>query len=91
LKLITTLLLLAALVLAACSDQRSKARGEFLSGCVKSGGSKAACNCIFERLESKYGAEAIETLSSPMVNVTPDRMRPILDDTVRFGLACRNK
>lgn len=49
------LTLLAPLVLiAACSDENSKIRGEFIAGCISGGTSKAVCTCTFEKLEAKY-------------------------------------
>lgn len=49
--------------LISCTDKNSKIRGEFLSGCVKSGASKAQCTCIFDQLESTYSSEDLHRIN----------------------------
>lgn len=50
--------------LTSCTDKNSKIRGEFLSGCIKSGAPKTQCNCIFDQLESTYSSEDLHRINS---------------------------
>lgn len=63
------LALLAPLALiTACSDENSKIRGEFITGCMNGGSSKAVCSCTFEKLETKYSPtelQGINRLAAP--------------------------
>ncbi|QAY89983.1 hypothetical protein CUN63_08580 [Pseudomonas sp. ACM7] len=52
-------------LLTGCSDENSRARGEFLSGCVQSGASKAICQCTFQKLEAKYSPAQLRSSSNP--------------------------
>ncbi|SDV11938.1 hypothetical protein SAMN05216202_5384 [Pseudomonas mucidolens] len=52
--------IITLVILAGCSDENSHARGEFLSGCVHSGGTKAVCQCIFRNLEKKYSPTELQ-------------------------------
>lgn len=66
--------------LVGCGDRNSQLRGEFLAGCINSGGTQAICACAFEKVERQYG-DQIE-------NVAPDKL---ISSIVQFGLACRNE
>ncbi|MGI0549924.1 hypothetical protein ACRCPE_04520 [Pseudomonas aeruginosa] len=77
-------LVLGLLVLAGCSDDKSKLRGEFLSGCVQGGSPKPICICIYERLEKTYSTDQlkqIQTGRGPLVS-------SFLQDSVAHAKAC---
>lgn len=57
---ILSLTVLIALV--SCSDKNSKAKGQFLSGCIKAGATKSQCSCIFGKLESEYSPEELQQI-----------------------------
>lgn len=56
------LLSILVVLLTACSDAKTKLKGEFLSGCIQSGGDKSTCSCVFEDLQEKYNFNSSEEL-----------------------------
>lgn len=50
---------LSMLVLAGCSDENSKLKGQFLAGCVDSGSSESYCACALEKLEVQYSPDEL--------------------------------
>ena len=38
----------------------SKAEREFLCGCQSTGMERSACQCVYQKLESKYGEDALK-------------------------------
>lgn len=57
--------LLCLLALAACSDENSKLRGQFIAGCIQSGAPKSICACTFKKLEEKYSPSELKALNTP--------------------------
>jgi len=62
-------LFFCVLVLAGCSDSRSKFRGQVLAGCIQGGGSKTICKCGFDKLESEYG-DNLEHTAMPQLSAS---------------------
>lgn len=58
-------LLMFFLVLAGCSDEGSKERGQFISGCVQSGVSKSICICTWDKIEEKYTPKELKKINTP--------------------------
>ncbi|WP_147300687.1 lysozyme inhibitor LprI family protein [Lysobacter silvisoli] len=50
----------ASVVLASCGG---KIRSEFVAGCMSQGAPKENCTCLYEKLEEKYGADALEEMN----------------------------
>lgn len=95
-KLRLALLVIAVLVSSACSDRNSKAREEFLSGCMRTGGTKAACSCAFDRLEKTYKPESLDLFHESMASISADAaksatLQAILNDTVQYATACAKR
>lgn len=70
--------------LAGCSDS-DPIRGQFISGCMHAGAPKSDCQCIFGKLEEKYGSEDLDRLS---MEYPPNNA--LMESTMRAALACRN-
>ncbi|MDH0894866.1 MULTISPECIES: hypothetical protein [unclassified Pseudomonas] len=70
--------------IAACSDENSKVRGEFLAGCVQGGASKGLCSCVFEKLEDSYTTAELQKL-----NKTYPPPQRFVEDSIKFALECR--
>lgn len=75
-----------SLYLAGCSDPQSKARGEFLAGCVQGGASKAVCGCVYERLEQRFTREELAEFTKPSVTAPPQRL---MREGMQAAMACR--
>lgn len=54
--------LTVSIALVSCSDKNSKAKGQFLSGCIKAGAAKSQCSCIYRKLESEYSPEELQQI-----------------------------
>ena len=76
----------ASLLLAACGDENAKLRGEFLSGCVRGGSPKSACECLFGKLEEHYSPKELRALNQ--TRTPPPEFKQILGQGI---LACRNQ
>ena len=62
-------ILLIPLAIMACSKSPEDAfKGEFLSGCMKSGGSKASCQCVMDKLLADSSQETMRILKSENPN-----------------------
>lgn len=59
--------LMVAVLLTGCGSETSKARGQFIAGCVQGGGSKSTCACAFDKMEYQYG----EQLPGLMLDSSP--------------------
>lgn len=81
----TITLMLSLLLLAACSDENSEIRGQFLSGCIQGGASKSICTCTFDKLEEKYSSAELEAMNTPY-KAPPERL---IKDAIRFAQACQ--
>ncbi|WP_282282185.1 hypothetical protein [Pseudomonas sp. PS02302] len=82
-----TLLSLAALILlASCSDENRKVRGQFIAGCMNGGASKSLCQCTFEKLEAKYSPTELQAVNQ---SATPSEK--IMQDVLHFAMACRTE
>jgi hypothetical protein len=81
-------LLLSILVVAltACSDAKTKLKGEFLAGCIQSGGDKSTCSCVFEDLQEKYNFNSSEELEK-IVYLDP---KSYMEDMGNSVAICRN-
>lgn len=78
---------LSLLAVAGCSDENSKLRGQFISGCIQGGGNKPICACTFKKLEEKYSPDELKDLNTPY-KAPPD---DFMQDVVQFALACRSE
>lgn len=84
----TRLILMALLlVLGGCSDENSRAKGEFLSGCVQSGAPKAVCICTYEKLEQKYSPQDLISMER-RYHTPPDSL---LQEVREAAKACRQQ
>ncbi len=70
-------------LLAGCSDDNAKLKGEFIRGCLSSGGNKTVCACVYERLEDKYGQEELLR-----INTLSRAPAPFLEDGAEFAMQC---
>ncbi len=61
-----------ALALVACSSEESKARGEYLAGCMQSGTGKAACDCTYDQLLKIYPFQQLKAMSKSPGRIPPD-------------------
>ena len=46
------------MLVTACSFESDQAKGEYLSGCIRSGGSKDECNCLYDNLKATFNFES---------------------------------
>jgi hypothetical protein len=52
-------------MLVGCGDSKIRElRSEFTKGCQSTGGKKAVCSCVFEKLEHKYSREELLDLAN---------------------------
>ncbi len=70
-------------LLAGCSDDNAKLKGEFIRGCLSGGADKAVCSCIYEKLEDKYGQEELLR-----INALSQAPAPFLEDGAQFAMQC---
>lgn len=47
------------LFVAGCTSEARKARSEFVTGCKEGGGSSAVCHCVYDKLEGRFGVDAM--------------------------------
>lgn len=73
--------------LAACSSEESKARGEYLAGCVQSGTDKAACDCTYDKMLKFYTFKELKAMSQSSRKIPPDFM----DNAVKAVLICKKE
>ena len=78
---------LAVLVtlLQGCGDESSRVKGEFIRGCIQSGGMKSTCSCVYDKFTDKYEAAELEKLSTPTTKPTD----LVLQHLANAALACR--
>jgi len=57
------LLISLAMLITACSFENDKAKGGYLSGCMRSGGSKDECNCLYDNLKATFNFESGQDLA----------------------------
>ena len=69
--------------LVACSDS-DPIRGQFIAGCMHAGAPKSDCQCIFGKLEEKYGRETLDRMS---MEYPPNNA--LMESTMKAALACR--
>lgn len=74
--------------LAGCSDENSKFKGEFLSGCMQGGASKALCGCMYDKLISKYTPEQM-LLATYKLQQNEVLRKQMAEDTIDFAIMCR--
>lgn len=80
-------LVLGITALAACSSEESKARGEYLAGCIQSGTDKAACDCTYDKMLKFYTFKELKAMSHSSRKIPPDFM----DNVVRAVLICKKE
>lgn len=80
---------LAALMmlLQGCGDESSRIKGEFIRGCIQTGGTKSACSCVYEKFTEKYDVTELERLSTPTIKPTDS----VAQNFTRAALACREE
>lgn len=71
------------LALVGCSDS-DPIRGQFIAGCMHAGAPKSDCQCIFGKLEEKYGRENLDRMS---MEYPPNNA--LMESTMQAALACR--
>jgi len=81
-RIIATMGMITA-VLVGCSDS-DPIRGQFISGCMHAGAPKSDCQCIFGKLEEKYGRETLDRMS---MEYPPNNA--LMESTMKAALACR--
>lgn len=72
--------LLSVFSVVGCSNESSELKGEFLSGCLQGGTSKAICTCTYDKLESHYSDEELQ-----MMTVNP--RQEAVEDMTRFVIS----
>ncbi|MAG68266.1 MAG: hypothetical protein CMK74_20710 [Pseudomonadales bacterium] len=82
-RIIATMGMITA-ALVGCSDS-DPIRGQFISGCMHAGAPKSDCQCIFGKLEEKYGREGLDRMS---MEYPPNNA--LMESTMKAALACRN-
>lgn len=82
----TLLSLTALILLAGCSDENHKVRGQFIAGCMNGGASKALCQCTFEKLEAKYSPTQLQA-----VNQSATSSGKVMQDILKFAMVCRTE
>lgn len=68
----TACAVMSVIALAACSSEESRARGEYLAGCVQSGTDKAACDCTYDKLLQIYPFQQLKAMSKSPGRIPPD-------------------
>lgn len=74
------------LLLAACTDDNARLRGEFVAGCVQGGSPKAACECLFRKIAERYSPQEFFALNQ--TRTPPESFKQIIGQSV---LACRKE
>ncbi len=52
-------------LIQGCGDGFSKTKGEFVTGCVQGGSSKAICSCIYDDFTKKHQPIELVKLANP--------------------------
>lgn len=73
-------------LLQGCGDENSRIKGEFIRGCIQTGGMKSTCNCVYDKFTDKYEATELERLSAPTTEPTDQ----VVQDLANAALACRD-
>lgn len=60
------------LALAACSSEESRARGEYLAGCMQSGADKVTCDCTYDKILKFYTFKELKAMSQSASKIPPD-------------------
>ena len=81
-RIVATMAMITA-ALVGCSDS-DPIRGQFISGCMHAGAPKSDCQCIFGKLEEKYGREDLDRMS---MEYPPNNA--LMESTMKAALACR--
>jgi hypothetical protein len=84
-------IVVGVLLLAGCSSKKSVGEGAFLSGCVRSGGSKSQCQCLYGHLEDTYSAEQLSVLGEPLTPETSSLAQAIAEEGFRYAPMCVGK
>ncbi|MES2280964.1 MAG: hypothetical protein V4542_06090 [Pseudomonadota bacterium] len=78
---------LGMVFLAACSNEESKARGDYVAGCMQSGTDKAACDCTYDKMLKFYTFKELKAMSQSSRRIPPDFM----DNVVKAVLICKKE
>ncbi|HCF9849677.1 TPA: hypothetical protein SL658_000900 [Pseudomonas aeruginosa] len=83
-----TLLISTIMILTSgCSDESSKPKGEFLSGCMRNGAAKAVCECTYNKLEKEYTLEGLIQESERAARTGPSTQ--FIQSIARAAQACQ--
>lgn len=82
--LVTSLL---SFSLLGCSDEHSRSRGEFLSGCIQGGATKALCSCAYDQLVNIYTADGLSKITK--ARTSSDIPADYFDNAYKAGITCR--
>ncbi len=80
-------LVLGMAALAACSSEESKARGEYLAGCIQSGTDKVACDCTYDKMLKFYTFKELKAMGQSSRRIPPD----FTDNVVKAVLICKKE
>ncbi|MHA3105501.1 hypothetical protein [Acinetobacter sp. ANC 3791] len=69
-----------ATILSGCA---SKTERQFISGCKTSGIDESACECVYEKIEDKYGSDRLEEKFYMIIQT-----EEFQDEIVRYGMQC---
>ncbi|NAR58284.1 hypothetical protein GPS50_13530 [Acinetobacter haemolyticus] len=81
-NILSSLLLISitAITLTGCS---SKAEREFVKGCKMGGADSSTCECVYEKIEDKYGTDRLEE-KFYIISQTEEFQNEI----VQYGMQC---
>ncbi len=72
-----------SILITACSFENDQAKGEYLSGCMRSGGTKDECNCLFDSLKETFNLKSGNDLAI-YAQQSPQEFTEATRNTVRF-------
>lgn len=67
-------------VISGCA---SKSEREFVKGCKMGGADSSTCECVYEKIEKRYGADRLEE-KFYIISQTAE----FQDEIVRYGMQC---
>ncbi|MBP9787725.1 MULTISPECIES: hypothetical protein [Acinetobacter] len=81
-NILSSLLLISitAITLTGCA---SKAEREFVKGCKMGGADSSTCECVYEKIEDKYGTDRLEE-KFYIISQTEEFQNEI----VQYGMQC---
>lgn len=85
---LAVIIAMTALMAGCGNDPAKKVRGDFLSGCVQSGASRALCNCAFDELQEDYSIDELRTLNRPSTDPNDPRLMALIGAAVNAMMVC---